>query len=139
MKTVYAVINKEGTISYVGCTKNIKNREYQHRAYNSSEVDHLEALEEVEDNVATEREIYWIRKLIDEGHPLKNRENKKKTERWNNKNPEDKKQRHGVVISGNSYNTLTRICQERGMFAIALLDNAIREWCINHGETYESL
>jgi predicted GIY-YIG superfamily endonuclease len=81
-KTVYAIIMIDGTTSYVGCTKNVKAREYQHRAYNKS-VSHLEILESVNSTNAKSREQFWIKKKIDEGCPLKNRENKNRSEKWN--------------------------------------------------------
>jgi hypothetical protein len=71
----------DGTISYVGCTTNLKNRQRQHITYNPN-VDKLEELENVEDSIASERELCWINKLISEGQPLKNRENKNRDGTW---------------------------------------------------------
>jgi hypothetical protein len=110
MKTIYAVRTLDDSIAYVGCTKNLKLREYQHRAYNP-EVNYLEKLEDVSDEQAKERELYWINKMIEDGHPLKNRENKHRPARWNQ--------------SGDAYQTISidpmihkwfrRGCASRGM------------------------
>ena len=81
MKTIYAVKTLDGQISYVGCTKNLKSREIQHRAYNK-DVDCLIELEQVEDAMAKERELFWIKKKLEEGCPLRNRENKDRVESW---------------------------------------------------------
>lgn len=81
MKSVYAVKDKAGQMVYVGCTKNVKNREYQHRSYNP-EVDCIVVLEEVKDSQAKEKELFWIKKMLEDGQPLKNRENKNKDDDW---------------------------------------------------------
>jgi len=75
MKTIYGVKNRQGLITYIGATKNVKQREYQYRCYNI-EVSHLEVLENVDSKDVNNRINYWIEQKLKEGHPLKNKENK---------------------------------------------------------------
>jgi len=128
MKTVYSVINKEGAIVYVGCTIDLKRREAQHRAYNP-EVARVEILEYVEDSVANERELHWIYKFIDEGQPLKNRENKKnRTKKWGVHNDYASQKMCSVQILASTKKKIDKYAKEHGVYHYFVVHQALQEY-----------
>jgi predicted GIY-YIG superfamily endonuclease len=71
---VYGLLDKNDNVIYVGKSSAPKHRLLGHNNYSSK----LKILDVFED-----REVYWIEKLLQEGHSLANKQWNYHTEEWN--------------------------------------------------------
>lgn len=64
MKTIYCIKDKNESVIYVGQTKNLKRRMYEHRYRKRLDDSYtFHELEKCEENIATEKERYYIDKF----------------------------------------------------------------------------
>ena len=103
---IYGLINKENQIFYIGKSTAPKTRLYTH----SCDLNYSYLKMEILD-IFYDREVYWIEKCLEEGHPIKNKEIISTLKQWEVGHTFEivKKAPKKVMYDGVIYNSLNHL------------------------------
>jgi hypothetical protein len=74
---IYGLLDEHNTITYIGKSISPKTRLYLHSSSNSLVNNRMKILDYFYDH-----ENFWIKKMLSEGHPLRNKEIEAQVETW---------------------------------------------------------
>lgn len=109
---IYGLIDSKSNIFYIGKSSQPKNRFYQHvRQLNRYNIK-MEILDFFYD-----KEIYWIEKLLKDGHPIQNKEILSTMEQWEIGETFNITQKipNKVKYNGKIYNSLNALYKSRDL------------------------
>jgi hypothetical protein len=75
---IYALLDEDDNITYIGKSSSPKTRLYNHANFLTTNNPRAKILDYFYDS-----EDYWIKKILNEGHPLQNKEIDISNENWN--------------------------------------------------------